>query len=51
MLIGRHAAVLDANVLHSATLRGALLRMAQERLFRPLWSDKILEEWEGSVRG
>lgn len=50
MLVGRYGAVLDANVLHSATLRGALLRMAQERLFRPMWSHQILDEWERSVR-
>ena len=50
MLVGRYGAVLDANILYSATLRGALLRMAQERLFRPMWSDRILAEWERSVR-
>ena len=50
MLVGRYGVVLDANVLYSATLRGALLRMAQERLFRPLWSQLILDEWERSVR-
>ena len=50
MLVGRYGAVLDANILYSATLRGALLRMAQERLFRPMWSRRILEEWERSVR-
>ncbi len=50
MLVGRYGAVLDANILYSATLRGALLRMAQERLFRPMWSQRILEEWERSVR-
>lgn len=50
MLVGRYGVVLDANVLYSATLRGALLRMAQERLFRPMWSERILGEWERSVR-
>lgn len=50
MLVGRYGAVLDANTLYSATLRGALLRMAQERLFRPMWSQRILAEWERSLR-
>lgn len=50
MLVGRYGVVLDANVLYPATLRGALLRMAQERLFQPMWSERILAEWERSVR-
>ena len=50
MLVGRYGVVLDANTLYPPTLRGALLRMAQERLFRPMWSERILDEWERSVR-
>lgn len=50
MLVGRYGVVLDANTLYPPTLRGALLRMAQERLFRPMWSERILGEWERSVR-
>lgn len=49
MLIGRYAAVLDACVLHPSFLRASLLWLAKERLFRPLWSDRILDEWQLSV--
>lgn len=50
MLIGRYTAVLDACVLHPAFVRGVLLWFAAERLFRPLWSATIWEEWERSLR-
>lgn len=50
MLIGRYLALLDANVLHPAFLRGAMLWFAEERLFRPAWSPDILEEWRRSVQ-
>ena len=49
MIVGRYAAVLDALVLHPSFARGALLWMAAERLFRPLWSERILAEWERRV--
>ncbi|HWV60947.1 MAG TPA: PIN domain-containing protein [Sphingopyxis sp.] len=49
MLIGRYSAFLDANVLHPAFLRGALLWFADERLFRPVWSAHVLAEWRSSV--
>lgn len=49
MLIGRYTAVLDACVLHPAFVRGALLWFAAERLFRPLWSAEILDEWQRSL--
>jgi len=50
MLIGRYPALLDANVLHPAFVRGALLWFAVERLFQPHWSADILEEWKGSLK-
>ena len=50
MLIGRYPAVLDANVLHPAFVRSALLWFADERLFQPLWSDRLLAEWRRSVQ-
>jgi predicted nucleic acid-binding protein len=50
MLVGRYAAVLDACVLNPPTMRHALLWLARQRLFRPLWSAQILDEWEKSVK-
>jgi predicted nucleic acid-binding protein len=50
MLVGRYLAFLDANVLHPAFLRAALLWFAQERLFRPAWSTGVIDEWRGSVK-
>lgn len=49
MLIGRYTAVLDACVLHPVFVRGALLWFAHERLYRPLWSAEILDEWQRSL--
>lgn len=37
-------ALLDTNVLFSATLSDTLLRCAEEELFHPLWSRDILQE-------
>lgn len=42
-------ALLDANVLFGSGLRDALLRLADERLFQPLWSADIHDEWMRSV--
>jgi len=39
-----YAALLDACVLVPSALSDTLLRLAEARLFRPLWSPKILEE-------
>lgn len=50
MLIGRYLAFLDANVLHPAFLRGALLWFADERLFRPGWSADVMREWRESLK-
>jgi predicted nucleic acid-binding protein len=49
MLIGRYPALLDANVLHPAFVRGALLWFAEQRLFQPHWTAEILAEWRRSV--
>ncbi|AOB32274.1 hypothetical protein AKI39_18440 [Bordetella sp. H567] len=37
--------VLDACVLMSSILRPLLLRLARERIYRPVWSARIGEEW------
>lgn len=34
----------DANVLYGAYVNDLVLRLAERRLFRPLWSEEILEE-------
>jgi hypothetical protein len=41
----RFSAVLDANVLYPAPLRDYLLRLAQQDLYKPKWTDRIQEEW------
>lgn len=38
-------ALLDANVLYSALVRDLLLRLAEQGLFSPRWSDDIQAEW------
>lgn len=40
-------ALLDTNVLFSATLTDTLLRLAEQDAFRPLWSLGILRELQG----
>lgn len=42
-------ALLDANVLYPAALRDTLLRMAEAGFYRPLWSERILEEMQGGI--
>jgi predicted nucleic acid-binding protein len=43
-------AVLDANVLYSYPLTGVLLELAEARLYRPIWSADIHEEWTRNLR-
>jgi len=42
----RFVVVLDANVLFPFRVRDALLRFAEQGLFRARWSKDILQEWE-----
>jgi predicted nucleic acid-binding protein len=49
MLIGRYTCVLDACVLHPAFLGASLLWFATERMYQPLWSELILDEWQESL--
>ena len=37
--------LLDTCVLIPSPIRSILLQLAQKKLFFPLWSDKIIEEW------
>lgn len=39
------AVVLDANVLYSAPLRDYLLHLAKLKVYDPVWTDAIQEEW------
>jgi predicted nucleic acid-binding protein len=39
------AAVLDANVLYQAPLRDYLLHLAKLKVYDPVWTDTIQEEW------
>lgn len=48
--MSRFAAVLDANVLYSYPLTSVLLELAEARLYRPIWSTDIHEEWIRAVR-
>jgi predicted nucleic acid-binding protein len=43
------AAVLDANVLYSYPLTSVLLELAEARLYRPVWSADIHDEWIRAV--
>ena len=43
------SAVLDANVLYSASLRDFLLCLAEKKLFFPVWSGEIHDEWMRSL--
>lgn len=42
-------ALLDANVLYPAALRDTLLRLAETGFYRPVWSERILEEMQGAI--
>lgn len=45
----RKIVVLDACVLYSAHLRDFLLYLAQQKLYKPRWSDRINDEWVRNV--
>lgn len=45
----RKTVVLDACVLYSAPLRDFLLYLAQQKLYKPRWSDRINDEWIRNV--
>jgi len=44
------AAFLDANVLYPATLRSVLMELALAGAYRPLWTDRIHDEWTRSLQ-
>jgi predicted nucleic acid-binding protein len=43
------SAVLDANVLYSASLRDFFLRLAEDDLLEPFWTEAIHDEWISSL--
>lgn len=43
------AAFLDANVLYSATLRSVMMELALAGVFRPLWSERVHDEWTNAL--
>jgi hypothetical protein len=45
----RYTAVLDARVLVPIALADTLLRVAENGLYRPLWSDRILGEAQTAI--
>lgn len=40
---------LDACVIFPSVLRAILLRAARAGLYEPIWSDRILEEWQRAI--
>ncbi|MGI8793387.1 MAG: hypothetical protein ACR2H3_09450 [Acidimicrobiales bacterium] len=47
--MARYTAVLDACVLVPIALADTLLRVAERGLYRPLWSERILDETAGAI--
>ena len=45
LVADRFVAVLDANVLYSSLKRNVLLSFAESGLYRPRWTDEIMNEW------
>lgn len=44
------AAFLDANVLYPATLRSVMMELALAGAFRPLWSERVHDEWANALQ-
>ena len=42
-------AFLDASVLYPATLRNLLMHLAVAGVFRPLWTDRVQDEWTAAL--
>ena len=47
---GRYTALLDANVLYSATIRDIMMEVALAKLYRPKWTADIHREWIDAVQ-
>jgi predicted nucleic acid-binding protein len=48
-MISTFTAFIDANVFYGARLRSLVLFIAQTKLFRARWSEKIHDEWMGNL--
>lgn len=42
-------AFLDANVLYPATLRSVMMELALAGAYRPLWTDRVHDEWTAAL--
>lgn len=45
----RFTALIDSNVLACAMRRNIILSLAEAGLFRPRWSDRIMDETAGAI--
>jgi hypothetical protein len=48
-MISTFTAFIDANVLYGARLRSLVLFVAQTKLYRAKWSERVNDEWVDAV--
>lgn len=48
-MISTFTAFFDANVFYGARLRSLVLQLAQTKLFRARWSERVHDEWIGNL--
>jgi hypothetical protein len=49
-MISTFTAFIDANVLYGARLRSLVLFVAQTKLYRAKWSERVNDEWVDRVK-